>query len=63
MSENITQEMIDRWNKQLEYCIENQHKLNEWEEEFVDSVSKYLSDNKKLKFKQSCVLRKIYNKL
>ncbi len=61
--ENITQDMIDKWNKQLEYCIENENKLHNWEQEHISSYFKYLSKNGKLSIRQSFVLNKIYNRL
>ena len=61
--ETITEEMIDRWDKQLDYCVENSSRLKGWEEEHISSYYKYFSDNGKLTWRQSKVLRQIYNRL
>ena len=60
--ENITQVMKDKWKKQIEYCIEKQERLNNWEIEFISSIYKYLENNNELSIKQSFTLNKIYNK-
>ena len=61
--ETITEEMIDRWDKQLEYCIEHQDKLNDWEIEFISSIFKQKEYRNDLTIKQSFKLNDIYNKI
>ena len=61
--ENIPQERIDEWNKQLEYCMENDSRLQDWEREHVDGYSKHLSDYGYLTWRQSKTLRQIYNRI
>ena len=61
--ENKTQDMLDKWNKQIQYCIEKQEKLSNWELDFISFIYKFLEKNSKLSIKQSFKLNSIYNKL
>lgn len=58
----ITDERREEWKRQVDFLLEEDG-LTEWEDEFVDSVSIWLSDGKDLTRPQSTTLRRIYNKV
>lgn len=55
------------WRNQIEVILNeieiSELILTEWENEFIDSVDIQLLGEKELSFKQSSVLRKIYNRI
>lgn len=58
--------MIDLWldwQEKTDFLLEHPETLNEWELEFVDSITKQLSILKELSFHQSCKLREVFNKV
>lgn len=66
--EKLSFERQEDWKKQLNTIFEATDKgllkLNNWEQEFIDSISKqFFKKSKPLSFKQSSSLRKIYNKV
>ncbi len=61
--ENITLEMITTWSKQLDYCIEKQEKLSDWEIDFMSSIYKDFNEKRELSIRQSFKLNEIYNKI
>jgi len=52
----------DWWFK-MDYLMESPKGLNDWEIEFIDSISFSLSRDKNLSFHQSSKLREIYNRM
>ena len=60
--ENITQRMINKWYKQIIYCMKCVGKLNNWEMEFISSIYKQFNKYNKLSIYQSFKLNEIYNK-
>lgn len=59
MNGNITDEMRQKWNERIEFCIDNQGKLSDWEREFIDSI--YGKND--LSIKQSFKLGEIYRRI
>ena len=63
----VSDETREKWKNKLhaiELAIEeNNLEVNEWEEEFLDTISQLLSKNKDLSFKQSKCLNKICERL
>lgn len=59
--------LIEKWQKKIETiqdAIEyNFLTINSWEEEFLDSIEKRLSDGKELSWKQSKILNSIYGRI
>lgn len=54
----------DRYLKTIHAAVESgELDLNIWEEEFIDSISTVLSNDKDLSFKQSSCLTRIYEKV
>ena len=61
MSGNVTDEMRKVWRFQVNYLLENAATLSSWEIEFVDSLEKWLSVGRDLTWKQSKILRRLFN--
>lgn len=63
----ITEKRVQDWKHQIETIIGSYDvqclELNNWEVEFVDSIEMDLSSGKQLSFKQSSILRKIYDRI
>ena len=56
----ISEARKKEWNEEIKFLLDfGEGHLSEWEESFVDSISKQLAQDKELSFKQSSVLRKI----
>jgi hypothetical protein len=61
-------ELIEQWENQfsiIEEAIDvGELELNDWEQDFYDSVrQQFYGKGKNLSFKQSSILRKIYDKV
>ena len=59
----ISKETRQKWKDKVKECIENVHKLNDWENEFIDSIEIRLSKQEDLTHKQSKVLNRIFPNL
>lgn len=63
----ISEETRMKWDRYLrtihDSVVSGELNLNPWEEEFIDSISTVLSNNKDLSFKQSSCLTRIYEKV
>jgi len=59
----MDEKIVKRWNEKIEYIQQFPSSLSEWEEEFVDSIGKKLSEGVELSWKQSKVLSRIFEKL
>ena len=58
----ISKETIDKWSMKINICMESTD-MNDWEVEFIDSLSLRRSQGRLLSMKQSQVLNKIYDKV
>jgi hypothetical protein len=56
----ISDETRDRWKERCDFLVENMEMLNEWEQEFIDSISIKIEHDKDLSLKQSTKLAEIY---
>ena len=59
----ISKETREKWDDYIRFVINNQDKLNDWELEFIESVSSFRDKGNDLSFKQSKCLSKIVHKL
>jgi hypothetical protein len=61
----ISKETIDKWNRYVNACDEDEfrHKMNDWENEFIDSILEDLHYDKILTLKQAQKLGQIYHKV
>lgn len=59
----ISDETRQKWDDKINYCIEQQDHLTEWEMEFIDSLSDWRSKERDLTHKQSKTLNRIFEKV
>jgi len=62
--QEVAKEFQEKWQRQINYLLEYaEGHVTQWEADFIDSIAYELSKEKYLTFKQSSVLRKIYDKV
>jgi hypothetical protein len=59
----ISEETKNKWRDKINFCVDNQDKLSEWEMDFIDSIDDWLSKGKDLTHKQTKVLNRIFEKV
>jgi hypothetical protein len=60
----ISEETHEKWHRAVACLLENGDPyLNEWEAEFLDSISIRLANNLDLTFKQSSILYKLWHRV
>lgn len=63
----ISDETKNKWKRKtnaiIEACDLGRIELNNWEEEFMDSISILVSEDMELSFKQSSTLNSIYERI
>jgi len=59
----LTNEEAARVETQLAVCIQEEERLNDWEKEFITSISDQFTNNGHLSPKQLENLKKIYDKV
>lgn len=53
---------IDEYQQMIQDCVQRESRLNEWEQGFVDSISRRLDDEKPLTPKQTETLDDIWER-
>jgi hypothetical protein len=61
--EIITEDMKKRWKKKIQFCIDYYHRLNAWEQAFIDDTEIYFARHNYLTWKHSKKLNEIYERI
>lgn len=59
----MSEEIINRWEEKINYCITFSNGLNDWEAKFIDSIVIHFDTYNSLTFRQSKKLNQIFDKL
>lgn len=59
----ISEETRQKWDDKINYCIENQDHLSDWELGFIDSVSSRRDRGEDLTWGQSIKLNQVFAKV
>ena len=61
--ELVSEETRKKWSDRLAFIMDSGSVLNEWEGDFMDSISQKLADGKDLTLAQSSKLNQIFHKI
>ena len=59
----MTREEISSLQTQIDVCIEEEEKLNDWENRFIESISNQLTEIGILSERQKETLKKLYDRV
>lgn len=63
MMGKISNQMRRKWRRRIDYLIERQEDMNDWERGFVDDMDKRLSEEKDLTIGQAYKLGEIFKEI
>jgi hypothetical protein len=53
----------DRWRRRVDFLVEHQERLGEWESQFVDSMSIKVENDQTLTLRESRKLAEVYHRI